>query len=111
MDNGGIVFFRTERLEGTVAFYRGVGCDTWREQPDCTILDFRGFRFGFCDRAPAETEGILTLVVPDRAGVDRLADRFGRSLVEAPRYNDTYGIYQAFAEDPEGRTVEVQCFE
>ncbi|PSP97623.1 hypothetical protein BRC89_10795 [Halobacteriales archaeon QS_4_70_19] len=70
MDHGGIVFFRSESLDRTVAFYRDLGCSVWREQPDCTILDFEGFR-----------------------------------------YNDTYGIYQAFARDPEGRTVEMQCFE
>lgn len=111
MDHGGIVFFRSESLDRTVAFYRDFGCETWREQPDCTVLDFEGFRVGFCDRSPAETEGILTFVVPDRGAVDRLADDLGDAVVEGPRYNDTYGIYQAFARDPEGRTVEVQCFE
>jgi catechol 2,3-dioxygenase-like lactoylglutathione lyase family enzyme len=111
MDHGGIVFFRTETLDETVAFYRDLGCAVWREQPDCTILEFDGFRFGFCDRTPAETEGILTLVVPDRAAVDELADRLGDAVVKPPRFNGTYDIYQAFARDPEGRTVEVQCFE
>ena len=28
-----------------------------------------------------------------------------------PRYNESYEIYQFFATDPEGRTVEVQTFE
>jgi catechol 2,3-dioxygenase-like lactoylglutathione lyase family enzyme len=111
MDHGGIVFFRSEALDETVAFYRDLGCGTWREQPDCTILEFDGFRFGFCDRSPAETEGILTLVVPDRDGVDEYAHTLGEAVVEGPRYNETYGIYQVFARDPEGRTVEVQCFD
>jgi hypothetical protein len=111
MDTGGIVFFRSEAYHETVAFYRDLGCAVWREQSDCTILDFEGFRFGFCDRSPAETAGILTLVVPDRDGIDRLADHLGDHVTEEPRYNGTYGIYQAFARDPEGRTVEVQCFE
>ena len=112
MDYGGIVFFRSEAHEEVVAFYRDVlDCEVWREQPDCTVLDHDGFRVGFCDRSPAETEGILTFVVPDRASVGRAAARLDDHVREAPRYNDTYGIYQCFAGDPEGRTVEVQCFE
>jgi hypothetical protein len=43
--------------------------------------------------------------------VDRYTGRLGTAVVEGPRYNGTYGIYQVFAHDPEGRTVEVQCFE
>jgi catechol 2,3-dioxygenase-like lactoylglutathione lyase family enzyme len=112
MDSGGIVFLRSERFDETVAFYRDVvGCEVWREQPDCTILDLEGFRVGFCDRSPAEIDGTLTFVVPDRASVDRFADRLGDAVVEEPRFNGTYDIYQVFARDPEGRTVEVQCFE
>ena len=112
MDHGGIVFFRSEALAETVSFYRDrIGCSVWREQPDCTFLDSDGFRLGFCDRSPAENDGFLTFVVPDREAVDRAAEALGECLREQPRYNDTYAIYQCFATDPEGRTVEIQCFE
>jgi hypothetical protein len=107
----GIVFFRTERLEAVVAFYtETVGADVWLEQPDCTILEVDDFRFGFCDREEAETDGILTFVVDSRERVDLLYDRL-HAVADEPRYNETYDIYRFFAEDPEGRTVEVQVFE
>ena len=107
----GIVFFGTERLEAVVSFYRDVGAEVWLEQPDCTILRFGDFRVGFCARNTAETDGIITVVVGSRTAVDRLADGLGAAVEEPPQYNDRYEIYQCFAADPEGRTVEVQTFE
>ena len=108
----GIVFQRTERLASVVEFYtERVGAEVWLEQPDCTILRVGGFRFGFCEREGAETEGILTFVVGSRAAVDDLYDRLESVADGEPRYNETYEIYQFFATDPEGRTVEVQSFE
>jgi catechol 2,3-dioxygenase-like lactoylglutathione lyase family enzyme len=112
MDNGGIVFFRTDSLEPLVAFYtERLGASVWREQPDCTILEYEEFHFGFCERPPAETEGVLTFVVPDREGVDAVHGRLADVAREDPHENERYGIYQFFAEDPDGRNVEVQCFE
>jgi hypothetical protein len=108
----GIVFFRTERPEAVVEFYRErVGADVWLEQPDCTILQAGAFRFGFCERETAETEGILTFVVDSRDTVDSMYESLEPVADGEPRYNDRYDIYQFFAEDPEGRTVEVQRFE
>ncbi|MFC7227009.1 VOC family protein [Salinirubellus salinus] len=112
MDEGGIVFFRTGALDAVVDFYtKRVGATVWREQPDCTILEYDGFHFGFCDRADPETDGILTFVVPDRGGVDAAHERLAAAARETPHLNETYGIYQFFADDPEGRVVEFQCFE
>jgi hypothetical protein len=95
MNEGGIVFFRTGAHDAVVEFYTDrVGATVWREQPDCTILEYRGFRFGFCARADPETDGILTFVVPDRARVEAAHDRLGAAAREEPHYNETYGIYQ-----------------
>ncbi|APW99243.1 glyoxalase [Halobiforma lacisalsi AJ5] len=107
----GIVFFRTERHDEVVEFYRELGATVWREQPDCTILQAGSFRFGFCDRESADTEGIVTFVFDDRTGVDDAYDDLADTADEEPRYNETYDIYQFFASDPEGRTVEFQTFE
>jgi hypothetical protein len=112
MDEGGIVFFRTEAHDDVVEFYRErMGAAVWLEQPDCTVLDYRGLRFGFCAREEAETEGTLTFVVPSREAVDATFERLEDCARDRPHVNETYAIYQFFAEDPEGRTVEVQCFE
>jgi len=108
----GIVFFATERLDDVVAFYRDrVGADVWLEQPDCTILRAGGFRVGFCEGDTAETGGILTVVVDGRDAVDEMYESLTDVTDDAPRYNDRYEIYQFFATDPEGRTVEVQTFD
>ena len=108
---GGIVFFRTDDRETVVDWYRDVvGAETWLEQPGCTILAYEGFRFGFCDDEKAETEGILTFVYDDDAGVDAMHERVGDAADEAPHENEKYGIYQFFATDPDGRTAEFQTF-
>ncbi len=107
----GIVFYGTERREEIVEFYRSLGASVWLEQPDCTILRAGGFRFGFCAREAADTDGILTFVFEDRAGVDDAHDRLADQAEEPPQYNERYEIYQCFATDPEGRTVEFQTFE
>ncbi|WP_276271092.1 VOC family protein [Haloarcula litorea] len=106
----GIVFFATERHDDVVGFYRDLGAEVWREQPDCTILRAGGFRFGFCARDRADTEGIVTFVFEDREGVDAAHESLA-DPGDPPSFNDTYDIYQCFAADPEGRTVEFQTFE
>jgi catechol 2,3-dioxygenase-like lactoylglutathione lyase family enzyme len=108
----GITFFRTGAREQVVAFYRDrLGCTVWREQPDCTILHRDGYALGFCAREPVETDGCLTFLHDDRASVDADHERLADVADGEPRVNDTYAIYQFFAHDPEGRTVEVQTFE
>lgn len=114
----GLVFFRTANRERVVDWYREVADATvWLEQPGCTILERGGFRFGFCDAggdgdaaAETETEGIVTFVYADRAGVDAAHDRVGDDAREEPHANEQYGIYQFFASDPDGRTAEFQAF-
>jgi len=107
----GVVFFATEAHDEVVRFYRDVGATVWLEQPDCTILRAGDFRFGFCARETAETEGVITFVYDDRAGVDDAYEDLEARADGEPRYNETYEIYQFFASDPEGRTVEFQTFE
>jgi hypothetical protein len=108
---GGIVFFRTEQLDEVVSFYTDVvGASVWLEQPDCTILSHQGFRVGFCARETTDACGIVTFVYDSRDGVDDAYDRVGAAARDAPRVNDTYDIYQFFAEDPDGRDVEFQTF-
>jgi len=107
----GIVFFGSDQYEEVVEFYRDLGASVWLEQEDCTVLEAGGFRFGFCDRDTADTEGIITFVYPDREGVDGMHDRLADRAEGPPEYNETYGIYQFFATGPEGRTVEFQSFE
>ncbi len=106
-----ITFFATTDLERIVEFYiETVGADVWLEQPDCTILKYDNQLLGFCEREDADTEGILTFVADDRAGVDEMHERLADRAREEPHENETYDIYQFFAADPDGRTVEFQTF-
>ena len=111
----GIVFFRTADRERVVEFYRDrLGFETWLEQDaGCTILRHDDLKLGFCDAESADgadTDGIVTLYYDTRAAVDERHDDLGDVATGEPRENDDYDIYQFFAEDPDGRTVEVRTF-
>lgn len=108
----GIVFFSTEKLKQLKLFYRDrLGAEIWKNQGDCLIFEKNGFRFGFCTREVTENCGILTFVFDSKDKVDK-AYKDLEDLAEgepASRQPD-YDIYQFFGKDPDGRTLEFQCF-
>lgn len=108
----GIVFFRTARREAVIEFYRDLlDLEVWLEQDGgCTILNRDNLLVGFCDADDSETEGIVTVAVKDRAAVDRLYEDLETHARDAPAENADFDIYQFFADDPDGRAVEVQTF-
>lgn len=108
----GIVFFRTERRDEVVEFYtERLGFDRWLEQEaGCTILQHGNLLVGFCDAATTETDGIVTVVLEDEAAVDDCYEELSEVARGEPEANEEFDIYQCFAEDPDGRTVEVQTF-
>lgn len=130
----GIVFFRSADRREVCAFYREhFGAETWLEQPGCTILRYDTFLFGFCDietdgtsdgdgngnehehddkptRAAIDRDGTITFVYDSRAAVDRAHERVAERAHGHPTENAPYGIYNFFADDPEGRTIECQTF-
>ena len=107
----GIAFFASGAHDEVVAFYRErLGAEVWLEQPGCTILQYDNMLFGFCEREAPDTDGILTFVVEDRGAVDERHDDLADVARERPHENERYELYQFFADDPEGRTVEVQTF-
>ncbi|MFB6301095.1 MAG: VOC family protein [Halobacteriales archaeon] len=107
----GLVFFGTSQLEETVAFYtEEVGMEVWLEQSECTILKFDNMLLGFCEHQEAETEGTITFVSEDRDGVDAWYEQFADRAEDEPRVNEPFDIYNFFARDPEGRSIEFQTF-
>ena len=108
----GLVFFRTARRERVVDFYTDrLGFEVWlRQDAGCTILKRENLLVGFCDAEASETEGIVTVAVEDRAAVDALHEGLADVARGEPVENEAFDIYQFFAEDPDGRTVEVQTF-
>jgi len=111
MHMSGILFFRTQNLAAISEFYRStIGCSLWLDQEHCTILQHGNMLFGFCQGKPADTQGIITFFYSHRAEVDELYNRLQERAKAEPQENTTFNIYQFFATDPEGRTIEFQCF-
>jgi len=108
----GIVFFRTEHRDDVTEFYTDrLGFDRWLEQEGgCTILQHGNLLVGFCDAPATETDGIVTVVLEDDAAVDALYQELSDVAHGPPEVNEDFDIYQFFAEDPDGRTLEVQTF-
>jgi nitroreductase len=107
----GIIFLGTQNLHEVRDFYtRELGMSTWLEQPSCLILQHGNLLLGFCERDEADTQGVITLFYSKRAQVDAIYQRTKGRAEAAPMTNDRYQIYQFFATDPEGRTLEFQTF-
>jgi len=107
----GIIFFNTEKLDELKRFYiNEIGCSLWMDQGDCVILQHDNFLLGFCQRETADTQGCITFFYKSKEAVDRKYKAFMRLAKSPPVMNPNYPIYNFFASDPEGRTVEFQYF-
>jgi hypothetical protein len=107
----GVVFFKTLELDVLTDFYtRRIGAKLWMDQGDCRIFRHGSFLFGFCERAEAETCGVITFVYAERAEVDSMYRELCEEALDAPRDNPHYPIYNFFARDPEDRLIEFQVF-
>ena len=107
----GIVFFGTENHDDVVEFYtETMDAAVWLEQTACTILKHGNMLLGFCEREETEDCGVVTFFYGDREDVDETYDRLEDRARGPPVENEEYDIYQFFADDPDGRTVEVQTF-
>jgi catechol 2,3-dioxygenase-like lactoylglutathione lyase family enzyme len=107
----GIVFFRTTNLDDTVSFYVDrLGMRVWLEQVGCTILVHGNFLLGFCESEVPETNGVITLFYESRGEVDRMYSELKDIATSETIENERYRIYQFYAKDPEGRTLECQAF-
>lgn len=109
----GIVFFKTNDLNKLKDFYiEKIGAELWRDQGDCLILQKGDFRFGFC-RGEGEPErcGVITFVYEEKNEVDDVYDHLSDIAKGEPKSRvPEFSIYQFYAEDPEGRTLEFQSF-
>ncbi|MBS3807731.1 MAG: hypothetical protein KGY60_09530 [Bacteroidales bacterium] len=110
--NGGIVFFRTTKLDRLASFYTDrVGCALWLDQGACKIFRHGNMLFGFCRADEADMQGVITFFYPSRKQVDSMYERFSSIAREEPKMNDRFNIYHFYAEDPEGRLIEFQYFD
>ncbi|MCK5125425.1 MAG: VOC family protein [candidate division Zixibacteria bacterium] len=107
----GIIFFASEKYNEIKEFYiNKIGAEIWVEQDDCVILRHGNFLLGFCDRTCAETSGTITFFYQTNEEVDIMYEKFKDIASSKPALNERYNIYNFFTHDPEGRSLEFQCF-
>ncbi len=98
-------------LQEIVEFYVSeVGMYVWLEQEDCVILSHGNMLLGFCYRDSSEVDGMITFFYPAKEDVDAMYELLSHITSSEPAENEKYEIYQFFAQDPEGRTLEFQTF-
>jgi len=107
-----IIFFRSRDLETVSRFYtERCGMELWLDQGGCHIYSSGEQLLGFCQREEADTGGTITFFFQTREEVDE-AYRQNRDIaLSPPQENPAYRIYHFYASDPEGRSVEFQCFD
>lgn len=107
----GITFLKTEDLEEIVTFYKdALDMVEWVVQDGCTILKHGNMLLGFCQAPISDTEGVITFFYNDKEKVDSMHHRLEDTADQAPKENTRYNIYNFYAVDPEGRTLEFQTF-
>jgi nitroreductase len=108
----GIVFYRTADRKRIAEFYAGsIGMEIWLDQADCVYLRHGNLIIGFHERPEADRDGLVSVVLPDRASVDRMHARLVKYARGTPREDERYHSHHFFAEDPEGRALEIQSSE
>ncbi|MDZ7672069.1 MAG: nitroreductase family protein [Halanaerobiales bacterium] len=69
-------------------------------------------QIGFCQSDEVENDGVITYYYNSKEKVDQIHKQLtGKvKILKSPQENKKFDIYQFFAEDPEGRTLEFQSF-
>jgi len=109
----GIVFMKTKNLEKISKFYKQkIGMKLWQDQGKCKIFEKGNLQLGFCQSNKIDNEGIITYYFENKKDVDKFYERISDDIeiTKEPQENNDFNIYQFFAKDPEGRTLEFQAF-
>lgn len=109
----GIVFMKTKDLEKVSKFYQNqIGMELWQDQGKCKIFEKGNLQLGFCQANKSDNEGIITFYFKDKKDVDKIYKEISDDIeiTKEPQENEDFNIYQFFAKDPEGRTLEFQSF-
>ncbi len=111
IEMSGIVFLKCVDLEGMKEFYCGkIGMAVWLEQPDISILRHGNMLIGFHRTSSADKGCLLTFFYDTREEVDAMFLEMKNIATSVPAVNEKYCIYNFFAKDPEGRSIEFQTF-
>ncbi|MHA1213347.1 MAG: VOC family protein [Candidatus Heimdallarchaeota archaeon] len=113
-----ITFLQTDDLEKTTEFYSEVlRCKLVVDQGQCRIFQTAKESFiGFCSHEFLERDKssvCLTFVCDSKEEVNQWYERLqknGLLVKDHPKVNAKFKIYNFFAEDPNGITIEIQYF-
>lgn len=107
----GIVFFRSTHLGTLRTFYgKELGMELWLDQGECLIFRHGNLLLGFCSGEECHDQGTITLFFRSKAEIDAWHQKLSAISVGTPQENESFRIYHFFAHDPEGRSLEFQCF-
>jgi catechol 2,3-dioxygenase-like lactoylglutathione lyase family enzyme len=110
-----ISFLPSEDLDRSADFYeRVLGLSLTVDQGACRIYRVTDTAFlGVCLREPFEgPAGAVTTIVAD--DVDGWCERIlaeGWAVRSGPQFSETYKIYHAYVDDPDGNLLEIQRFD
>src|SRR6056297_622238 len=110
-----IHFYKVEDLKKTREFYQEIlGCTLYKDQGLCLIYDVHNLgKIGFCTHHPRQANNAtcITFVYETKEEVDEMyALLKAYTAKEEPHENAKFRIYQFFAKDPNGLTLEFQVF-
>lgn len=111
-----ITFIYVSDLEQAARFYGNViGLKQVLDQGGCLIFQVTPTSFlGACTLRPENVGVAGALVTFVTEDVDLWHERLvaaGATILTEPAHNDTFKIYNFFAEDPDGNRFEVQRFD
>lgn len=111
-----ITFIYVADLARADAFYVGVlGLEMVLDQGGCHIYRVTPTSYvGACDIRPEKvgvSGALVTFVTEDVDGWHARLVAAGATILTEPAPNETYAIYNFFAEDPDGNRFEVQRFD
>ncbi|MBN1330758.1 MAG: VOC family protein [Candidatus Heimdallarchaeota archaeon] len=116
--NSIITFLQTDNLKKTTEFYTEVlNCTLIIDQGLCRIfMTAYGSYFGFCSHEFLDKEKnsvCLTFICETKNEVNDWFNHLQKKNIEtkdSPKENTKFRIYNFFAKDPNGITIEIQCF-
>ncbi len=106
-----IIFFKTANLPLIRQFYQEkLKLSIFKDQGRCIIFRMGNMKLGFCKAKAAEIQGTITFVYPTQSQVDDAYQAQLDIALGSPETSEYFKIYHFWARDPEGRSLEFQCF-
>lgn len=110
------MFLKTRNLDGIVHFYKETcKMTTWLDtQPGIEILQHGNLLVGFQQVSDGDisiaSDLVLTFFFDSKEVVNERYESLKEMAISIPKENEKFRIYNFFAKDPDGRTIEFQVF-